>query len=162
MRSNKSYIFWYRNVSNFSMTLFLPLCLLLFYNISTYVLMKKRFANIASSAGAISEANNNPSASANGFVNNNNNNYNSNSGKPSILRAIKVRIFTGKSCKEKVPRGPRCLSVANTVEARFNKFQFSVPIEKSRISVKSHFKESKCTDRGHSLNRAFTVMRNDA
>ena len=30
-------------------------------------------------------------------------------------------------------------------------------VKKSRFSVKSQFKESKCADRGHSLNRDFTV-----
>ena len=33
-----------------------------------------------------------------------------------------------------------------------------IHIEKSRFSVKSRFKESKCADRGHSLNRDFTVQ----
>ena len=31
-------------------------------------------------------------------------------------------------------------------------------IKKSRFSVKSRFKESKCADGGHSLNRDFTVL----
>ena len=30
-------------------------------------------------------------------------------------------------------------------------------IKKSRFRVKSRFKESKCADRGYSLNRDFTV-----
>ena len=36
------------------------------------------------------------------------------------------------------------------------KIQFH--IKKSRFSVKSRFKEPTCADRGHSLNRDFTVM----
>ena len=31
-------------------------------------------------------------------------------------------------------------------------------IKKSQFSVKSRFKESKCADGGHSLNRDFTVI----
>ena len=34
------------------------------------------------------------------------------------------------------------------------KFHF----KKSRFNVKSRFKESKCVDRGHSLNRDITVF----
>ena len=34
-------------------------------------------------------------------------------------------------------------------------------IKKSRFSVKSRFKESKCADVGHSLNRDFTVLKNE-
>ena len=36
--------------------------------------------------------------------------------------------------------------------------KIEVLIKKSRYSVKSRFKESKCTDGGHSLNRDFTVL----
>ena len=32
-------------------------------------------------------------------------------------------------------------------------------IKKSQFSVKSQFKEPKCADKGHSLNRDFTVHR---
>ena len=34
-------------------------------------------------------------------------------------------------------------------------------IKKSRFRVKSRFKESKCADKGHSLNRDFTVQNLD-
>ena len=61
----------------------------------------------------------------------------------------------------------------NTVKPQFNESRFNVKsqfkvqnlvtkieflIKKSRFSVKSRFKVSKCADRGHSLNRDFTVM----
>ena len=61
----------------------------------------------------------------------------------------------------------------STVKSRFNESQFNVKsqfkvqnlvtkieflIKKSLFSVKSRFKVSKCADRGHSLNRDFTVL----
>ena len=62
------------------------------------------------------------------------------------------------------------------VKSRFNESRFKVKsrfkvwnlvtkiqfhIKKSRFSVKSRFKEPKCADRGHSLNRDFTVHISD-
>ena len=61
----------------------------------------------------------------------------------------------------------------STVKSRFNEFRFKVMsrfkvqnevtkmefnTKKSRFSVKSRFKEPNCADRGHSLNRDFTVV----
>ena len=41
------------------------------------------------------------------------------------------------------------------VQNEVNKMEFHT--KKSRFSVKSQFKEPKCAERGHSLNRDFTV-----
>ena len=61
----------------------------------------------------------------------------------------------------------------NAVKSQFNESQCKVKsqfkvwnlvtkmkfhIKKSRFSIKSQFKQSKCADKGHSLNRDFTVL----
>ena len=65
--------------------------------------------------------------------------------------------------------------IESTVKSRFNESRFNVMsqfkewnlvtkmkfhIKKSQFRVKSRFKETKCADWGHSLNRDFTVRSN--
>ena len=67
-RVDRAYVFWYKNIATFTVTVFIPLCCLIYWNTNTVRFMqrRRRVNNLNSNNNNIVEAN----------VNNNNNNNN--------------------------------------------------------------------------------------